>query len=81
VCHQPLVEQKHSDHVGRAAQTVSGAVSVPQQLSGGAHITNSAGVLVSQINLGAQPAGLASYSWNGATTTAGGRHPLKDTTH
>jgi flagellar basal-body rod modification protein FlgD len=29
------------------------------------NISNSAGVLVDSINLGAQPAGLADFSWNG----------------
>ncbi len=38
------------------------------------NITNSAGVLVSQINLGAQSAGLASFSWNG-TMSNGAQAP------
>jgi len=33
------------------------------------NVTNAAGVLVSQINLGAQSAGLANFTWNGTTTT------------
>jgi flagellar basal-body rod modification protein FlgD len=58
-----------------AGATVSGAVSVPQTTSGVVlNITNSAGVLVSQINLGAQSAGLADFTWNG-TTSSGGQAP------
>jgi flagellar basal-body rod modification protein FlgD len=58
-----------------AGATVSGAVSVPQTTSGVVlSITNSAGVLVSQINLGAQSAGLANFTWNG-TTANGAQAP------
>ena len=53
-----------------AGATVSGAVSIPQTTSQAVlSITNSAGVLVSQINLGAQSAGLANFTWNGTTST------------
>lgn len=46
--------------------TVTGAIAVPQTTSAVTlDITNSAGVLVQQINLGAQSAGLANFSWNG----------------
>lgn len=46
--------------------TVSGAVNVPQTTSQVTlSITDSSGALVSQINLGAQSAGLANFSWNG----------------
>jgi flagellar basal-body rod modification protein FlgD len=46
--------------------TLTGAVSVPQTSSQVTlNITNSAGVLVDSINLGAQSAGLANFSWNG----------------
>jgi flagellar basal-body rod modification protein FlgD len=49
-----------------AGAAVSGAVSVPQTSSQVTlNITNSAGVLVSSINLGAQSAGLADFTWNG----------------
>jgi flagellar basal-body rod modification protein FlgD len=41
-------------------------VSVPQTTSAVLlNISNSSGVLVQQINLGAQPAGLTNFSWNG----------------
>ncbi len=49
-----------------AGATVSGAVSVPQTTSDVVlGITNSAGVLVRQIDLGAQPAGIANFTWDG----------------
>jgi flagellar basal-body rod modification protein FlgD len=49
-----------------AGATLTGAVSVPQTSSQVTlNISNSAGVLVDSINLGAQPAGLADFSWNG----------------
>jgi flagellar basal-body rod modification protein FlgD len=49
-----------------AGATLSGAVSVPQTSSQVTlNISNSAGVLVKSINLGAQPAGLADFTWNG----------------
>jgi len=41
-------------------------VSVPQTSSQVVlNISNSSGVLVQSLNLGAQPAGLANFSWNG----------------
>jgi flagellar basal-body rod modification protein FlgD len=50
--------------------TLSGAVSVPQTSSQVTlNISNSAGVLVQSINLGAQSAGLANFSWNGETSS------------
>jgi flagellar basal-body rod modification protein FlgD len=53
-----------------AGGTLSGAVSVPQTSSQVVlNITNSAGVLVQTLNLGAQPAGLANFSWNGQTSS------------
>ena len=53
-----------------AGATLSGAVSVPQTSSQVTlNITNSAGVLVDSINLGAQSAGLANFSWNGETSS------------
>jgi flagellar basal-body rod modification protein FlgD len=52
-----------------AGATLTGAVSVPQTTSGVTlNISNSAGVLVDSINLGAQSAGLANFSWNGQTS-------------
>src|ERR1700691_137967 len=52
-----------------AGATLTGAVSVPQTSSGVTlNISNSAGVLVDSINLGAQSAGLANFSWNGQTS-------------
>jgi flagellar basal-body rod modification protein FlgD len=49
-----------------AGATLSGAVSVPQTTSQVTlNISNSAGVLVKSINLGAQSAGLADFTWNG----------------
>lgn len=48
---------------------MTGAVSVPQTSSQVTlNISNSAGVLVDSINLGAQSAGLANFSWNGQTS-------------
>jgi flagellar basal-body rod modification protein FlgD len=49
-----------------AGAAVSGAVNVPQTSSQVTlNISNSAGVLVQSINLGAQSAGLADFTWNG----------------
>jgi flagellar basal-body rod modification protein FlgD len=49
-----------------AGAALSGAVNVPQTTSQVTlNISNSAGVLVKSINLGAQSAGLADFSWNG----------------
>jgi flagellar basal-body rod modification protein FlgD len=51
-----------------AGATVNGAVSVPQTSSDVVvNVKNSAGALVQQIDLGAQSAGLANFSWNGET--------------
>ena len=62
--HQALVNSSTATIAAGAA--VTGAVNVPQTTSQVTlSITNSAGALVSQINLGAQPAGLANFSWNG----------------
>jgi flagellar basal-body rod modification protein FlgD len=47
--------------------TITGAVSVPQTTSQVTlNISDSTGALVGQINLGAQSAGLANFSWSGA---------------
>jgi flagellar basal-body rod modification protein FlgD len=52
-----------------AGATVTGAVSVPQTTSDVVvGITNSAGVLVRQIDLGAQSSGLANFTWDGKGT-------------
>src|ERR1700727_3117612 len=71
--HQALVNS--STATLAAGATVSGAVNVPQTTSQVTlSITDSSGALVSQINLGAQTAGLANFSWNG-TTGSGGQAP------
>lgn len=63
--HQALVSSSTAT-LSTAGSTITGAVQVPQS-SGGVtvNVSNSAGVLVQQINLGAQPAGLANFTWNG----------------
>jgi flagellar basal-body rod modification protein FlgD len=62
--HQALVNSSTATIAAGAA--VTGAVNVPQTTSQVTlSITNSSGAVVSQINLGAQPAGLANFSWNG----------------
>jgi flagellar basal-body rod modification protein FlgD len=67
--HQALVASSTAT-LGKAGGTVSGAVSVPQTSSSVVlNITNSAGVLVDSINLGAQFAGLAGFTWNGQTSS------------
>jgi flagellar basal-body rod modification protein FlgD len=66
--HQALVASSTAS-LATAGGTVSGAVSVPQTSSSVVlNITNSAGVLVNSINLGAQSAGLADFTWNGQTS-------------
>lgn len=63
--HQALVGSPTATLAANGA-TVTGAVDVPQTSSGVVlNIANSAGVLVRQINLGAQPAGLANFTWDG----------------
>jgi flagellar basal-body rod modification protein FlgD len=50
-----------------AGGTITGAINVPQTTSQVVlNISDSSGALVGQINMGAQPAGLANFSWNGA---------------
>ena len=62
--HQALVSS--STATIAANGTVSGAINVPQTTSQVVlNISDSSGALVGQINLGAQSAGLASFSWNG----------------
>jgi len=66
--HQALVASPTAT-LSSAGGTLSGAVSVPQTSSQVVlNITNSNGVLVQSLNLGAQPAGLANFSWNGLTS-------------
>ena len=66
--HQAMVASSTAT-LGTAGAAVSGAVSVPQTSSSVVlNITNSAGVLVNSINLGAQSAGLADFTWNGQTS-------------
>jgi flagellar basal-body rod modification protein FlgD len=63
--HQALVSSPTAT-LATAGGTITGAVSVPQTSSAVTlNISNSAGVLVQQINLGAQSSGLANFSWNG----------------
>src|ERR1700734_160323 len=66
--HQALVASSTAS-LATAGGTVSGAVSVPQTSSSVVlNVTNSAGVLVQSINLGAHSAGLAYFSWNGRSS-------------
>jgi len=66
--HQALVNS--STATLAAGGTVTGAVNIPQTTSQVVlNISDSSGALVSQINLGAQSAGLTSFSWNGTTNT------------
>jgi flagellar basal-body rod modification protein FlgD len=63
--HQALVSSSTAT-LATAGSTITGAVSVPQTSSGVTlNISNAGGVLVQQINLGAQSTGLANFSWNG----------------
>jgi flagellar basal-body rod modification protein FlgD len=62
--HQAMVNS--STATLAAGAPVTGAVNVPQTTSQVTlSISDSSGALVSQINLGAQSAGLANFSWNG----------------
>src|ERR1700721_1995357 len=66
--HQALVASSTAS-LAASGGTVNGAVSVPQTSSSVVlNITNSAGVLVRSIHLGAQSAGLANFTWNGQTS-------------
>ena len=63
--HQALVSSSTAS-LATAGGTITGAVAVPQTTSGVTlNISNSAGVLVQQINLGAQSSGLPNFSWDG----------------
>jgi flagellar basal-body rod modification protein FlgD len=71
--HQALVNSSTANLT--AGATVTGAVNIPQTTSQAVlNISDASGVLVKQINLGAQSAGLASFSWNG-TTGSGSQAP------
>ena len=62
--HQALVSSTTANLT--ASGTVTGAVSVPQTTSQAVlNISDSSGALVRQISLGAQPAGMANFSWDG----------------
>jgi flagellar basal-body rod modification protein FlgD len=62
--HQALVNSTTANLAANG--TVTGAVNVPQTTSQVLlSVKDSTGVLVRQINLGAQPTGLASFSWDG----------------
>jgi flagellar basal-body rod modification protein FlgD len=63
--HQALVSSPTAT-LAASGGTVTGAINVPQTSSDvKLSISNSAGVLVQQIDLGAQSTGLANFSWNG----------------
>jgi flagellar basal-body rod modification protein FlgD len=65
--HQALVNSGTANLA--AGATVTGAVNIPQTTSQAVlNISDASGALVSQINLGAQSAGLTSFSWNGITS-------------
>jgi flagellar basal-body rod modification protein FlgD len=54
---------------GSAGSTTSGAVDLPAATSGAfVQVFNASGALVREISLGAQPAGLANFSWDGKAT-------------
>jgi flagellar basal-body rod modification protein FlgD len=78
--HQALVPSSTAT-LATSGATVTGAVSVPQT-SGDVvvNISNSAGQLVQQVDLGAQPAGMANFTWNGTngdgSTAAAGTYTL-----
>src|SRR5580692_5872854 len=62
--HQALVNSSTANLA--AGATVTGAVNVPQTTSQVVlNVSDASGALVKQINLGAQSAGLANFSWNG----------------
>jgi flagellar basal-body rod modification protein FlgD len=63
--HQALVSSSTATLAANGA-TVTGAVNVPQTSSSVTlDISNSSGVLVQQLDLGAQSAGMADFTWNG----------------
>ncbi|HLW26008.1 MAG TPA: flagellar hook capping FlgD N-terminal domain-containing protein [Steroidobacteraceae bacterium] len=63
--HQAMVASS-TGSLSAAGASLSGAVGVPQTSSQVTlNISNASGVLVQSINLGAQSAGLANFTWNG----------------
>jgi flagellar basal-body rod modification protein FlgD len=69
--HQALVSSSTASIAANG--TISGAINVPQTTSQVVlNISDSSGALMSQINLGAQSSGLASFSWDG--TKGDGSH-------
>ena len=75
---RPSGARRQLDRHARAAPAARchGAVSVPQTSSQVVlNITNSSGVLVQSLNLGAQSAGLANFSWNGQTSNGSAAPP------
>ena len=63
--HQALVASSTATLPTNGA-AITGAVAVPQTSSSvTVNVTNSAGVLVQQVNLGAQSSGIANFTWNG----------------
>jgi flagellar basal-body rod modification protein FlgD len=71
--HQALVNS--STATLAAGGAVTGAVNVPQTTSSVVlNVSNAAGVLVQQVNLGAQAGGLANFTWDG-TQSDGSRAP------
>ena len=63
--HQALVASSTATLPTNGA-TITGAVSVPQTSSSvTVNVLNSSGVLVQQVNLGAQSSGIANFTWNG----------------
>jgi flagellar basal-body rod modification protein FlgD len=63
--HQALVSSSTAT-LATAGAPVTGAVNVPQTSSSVVlNVSNSSGVLVQQVNLGAQSAGLANFTWDG----------------
>jgi flagellar basal-body rod modification protein FlgD len=66
--HQALVGTSTAT-TSTAGAAVTGSILVPQTTSKvTVDVTNSAGVLVKQISLGAQSAGLANFSWDGSAS-------------
>jgi flagellar basal-body rod modification protein FlgD len=62
--HQALVSSSKATLAANG--TVTGAIAVPQTTSAVTlDVSNSSGVLVQQITLGAQSAGLTNFTWNG----------------
>jgi len=63
--HQALVASSTATLPTNGA-AITGAVAVPQTSSSvTVNVTNSAGVLVQQVNLGAQSSGITNFTWNG----------------